>query len=391
MKYGSETLEATLELVRAADPLHYAEGEQPDTEAALRVMLATLPAPRSRRAPRRRRVLTLAGSATGATVATVVALNLASSGGEMGNVLNQAGVLVSPARAAQIVARVQRQLTHFAPNQIIEFKAVTRQTGPGRMSTSSQSQWESTSSPYRELVTMTSSGSKQNGFQNYSEGTTAQDIIQLYDPSRNTIYEPLAKPAWRLTPGADAGTWTLTVPRAVVYTELARKLPPALRGTERLTISDAQARALRSGVKEVVYGRPDASYPSRQNFSIFTEPGIGTYPNVTGYGRPEVPASWVGGLKTRGLKVRLHGRSAIEITSRVDHTTYWFSAATLHPLKSVARYGKTVVTSHFTVYKLLSGAAASPGVLSLRRAHPTARIVVGERAFYAAEIRLGAG
>jgi hypothetical protein len=45
----------------------------------------------------------------------------------------------------------------------------------------------------------------------------------------------------------------------VVYTELARRLPPALRGTEQLTISDAQARALRSGVKEVVYGRPYTS------------------------------------------------------------------------------------------------------------------------------------
>lgn len=390
MKYESEALEATLELVRAADPLYYAEGEQPDTDAALRVMLATVPVSRSRSAPRRRRVLKLAGVAAGAAMATGVALNIApSGGGELSGVLNQTGVLVSPARAAQIIARVQRQLTHFAPNEIIEFKVISHQTGPrGFVSAWSQSQWESTSSPYRELVTLTSSSSHQTGFQNYSEGTTAQDIIQLYDPSRDTIYEPLAKPAWRLTPGAHAGTWTLTVPRAVLYTELARRLPPALRGTERLTISDAQAGALRSGVKEVVYEHP---YPSStQKFSILTQPRIGTYPNVTGYGHPEVPASWVSGLKTRGLRVRLYGQSAIEITSKENPTTYWFSAATLYPLKSVTRNGKTVVKSRYTVYKVRSGTAASMSLLSLRHAHPTARIVVGERAFYAAETRLGA-
>jgi hypothetical protein len=54
------------------------------------------------------------------------------------------------------------------------------------------------------------------------------------------------------------------------------------------------------------------------------------------------------------------------------------------------RHRKTLVTSRFTVYKVLSGAAASTSLLSIRHAHPTARIVVGERAFYAAEIRLGA-
>jgi hypothetical protein len=387
MKHEAEALEATLERVRAADPLYYSQSEQPDTETALRVMLATVPVSRSRTVPRHRRVLTLGGVALGAAIAAVVALNvLPSGGGGVFGVLNQTGVLVSPARAAQIIARVQRQLTHFAPNEIIEFKDVIHQTQPGFVSTSSQSQWESTSSPYRLLVTMTSK-SNQSGSQAYSEGTTAQNIIQLYDPSRNTIYEPMAKPTWRLTPGPRTGTWTLTVPRAVVYTELARRLPSALRGTERLNISDAQARALRSGTKEVVYGRP---YPSRQNFSIFTQPRIGTYPNVTGGGRPEVPASWISGLNTRGLRVRLYGQSAIEITSKKYHTTYWFSAATLHPLKSEIRFGKTLVTSRFAVYKVLRGTAASTSLLSIRNAHPTARIVVGERAFYAAEKRLGA-
>jgi hypothetical protein len=388
MKYASEELQSTVDLVSAADPLRYAEGEQPDTEAALRVMLANVPVSRSRMAPRRRRGMTLAGIASGATVATVLAVNLAPGGGEVSNVLGRTGVLVSSARAAQIVARVQRQLTHFAANDIIEFKVVSHQTGPGQAFTWSQRQWESTSSPYRELVTFNSSNSSDSGFHNYSIGTTAQDIIQLYDPSRNTIYEPMAKPAWRLTPGAHAGTWTLTVPRAVLYTPLARGLPPALRGTVRLSISDAQARALRSGVKEVVYEHP---YPhSTKKFSIFTRPRIGTYANVTGYGRPQRPASWVRGLKTRGLRVRLYGRSAIEITSKQDETTYWFSAATLYPLKSVTRFGKTLVTSRFEVYRVLSGAAASTSLLSLRRAHPTARIVIGEPSFYAAETRLGA-
>jgi hypothetical protein len=327
--------------------------------------------------------------AVGAAAVTAVALNVAPSGsGGVSSVLSQTGVLVSPARAARIIDRVQRQLTHFAPNEIIELKYVVHQTQPGFVYTSSESQWESTSSPYRELVTSTSR-SNQSASQSYSEGTTSQDIIQLYDPSRNTIYEPMAKPAWRLTPGPRAGMWTLTVPRAVVYTQLVgRRLPAAERGTERLTVSDSQARALRSGAKQVVYNRPYAA--STQKFSIFTHPEIGTYPNITGYRRPEVPASWVSGLKTRGLRVRLYGQSAIEVTAKATSTTYWFSAATLYPLKSVTRTGKTMVTSRFTVYKVLSGTAASPSLLSIRHAHPTARIVVGERAFYAAETRLGA-
>jgi hypothetical protein len=388
MKHETEALEATLELVRAADPLYYSDGEQPDTEAALRVMLANVPVSRSQRAPRRRRVLTLAGVAVGATAATVAALNVVPSGsGGVSSVLNQTGVLVSPARAAQIIARVQRQLTHFGPDEIIEMKYVIHQTQPGFVWAASWGQWESTNSPYRELVT-SSSSSNQSAPRSYSEGTTAQDIIQLYDPSRNTIYEPMAKPTWRLTAGPRAGTWTLTVPLAVVYTELARRLPTGLRGTERLTISDAQARALRSGAKEVVYGKPDDAYPFK-NFTVFTQPRIGVYPNVTGYGRPEAPASWVSGLKTRGLKVRLYGQSAIEITDAY-HTTYWFSAATLYPLKSVQRSGKTLVTTRYTVYKVLSGTAASTSLLSVRDAHPAARIVVGERAFYAAEKRLDA-
>ena len=390
MKHESEALEATLELVRAADPLYYSQDEQPDTEAALRVMLANVPVSRARRDPHRRRILTLAGVAVGATAATVVALNVVPGGsGGVSNVLNQTGVLVSPARAAQIIARVQRQLTHFGPDEIIEFKVVSHQTSPAPAYTWSQSQWESTNSPYRELVTMTSSNSTQSAFQNFSEGTTAQDVIQLYDPSRNTIYEPVAKPTWRLTAGPRAGTWTLTVPRAVLYTELPKRLPPALRGDERLTISDAQARELRSGSKDVVYEQPDDSYPSRQDFSILTGPTVGTESNITGYGRPEVPAAWVTGLKTRGLKVRLYGQSAIEISGQ-NQTTYWFSARTLYPIKSVTRYGKTLVTSRFEVYKVLSETAASTSLLSVRDAHPAARIVVGERAFYAAEKRLGA-
>jgi hypothetical protein len=174
----------------------------------------------------------------------------------------------------------------------------------------------------------------------------------------------------------------------VVYTGLTRRLPAGLRGTERLTISDEQARALRSGAKELVYEQPDDSYPSSQKFSIFTGPTVGTESNITGNGRPEVPASWVSGLKTRGLKVRLHGQSAIEISGD-NQTTYWFSASTLYPIKSVTRYGKTVLMNRFTVYKVLSGSAAATRLLSLRRAHPTARIVVGERTFYAAEKRLG--
>jgi hypothetical protein len=389
----SDPFEATLDLIRAVDPVSGLEADAPDTETALRVLLANVPAATPSRPRRSRRFAGLGAVALGTVAATLVVINVESGGtGEISRTLGGSGVLVSQARAAEIIAKVSRALTRYGPDQIVVTKQLQRTTvGNRTILLANTNDWQSSSAPYRErFAESTTPGTS------YDQSTTANGIPQVYDPANNTIYQRTAEPLYKLSRGSSTGTWRVTVPRANVY-GIDTPVPAADRGTEQITVSDAVASALRSGVDGVIYGRVIGRLKAR---TIGIAPHIGAANDSTsGDGAPVVVADWVSGLKTRGTRVRLDGKSAIEIYSPSESATFWFSAGTLHPLKMVSRgrydtsSGKPtskheVTTIRFTDYQVLRSTTATERLLLLQDAYPKAKLVVGHRQYVLAGRRL---
>jgi hypothetical protein len=389
----SDPFEATLELIRTVDPVSGQEADAPDTEAALRVLLANVPAATPRQPRRSRRFVGLGAVAMGAVAATLVVINVDSGGtGEISRTLGGSGVLVSQARAAEIIAKVSRALTHYAPGQIVVTKQVQKTTvGKRTILSATTSDWQSSSVPYRErFANSVTPGTS------YDQSTTANGIAQVYDPANNTIYQRTAGPLYKLSRGSSTGTWRVTVPRAYVY-GIDTPVPAADRGTEQITVSDAVARALRSGVDGVIYGKIIGLTQKR---TIGIAPHIGAANDSIGGGDPVVAADWVSDLKTRGTQVRLDGKSAIEIYWPSESATLWFSAKTLHPLKMVNRgvyytpSGKRtsqreVTTIRFTDYQVVRSTTATERLQLLQDAYPKAKLVVGHRQYVLAARRLG--
>jgi hypothetical protein len=389
----SDELDATLMLVRAADPLTHGDESPLDTEAELRVLLANLPAAEPAKRPRRSRRLVLGTVGLATAAATVVAINLAPGGAGLPGSVGPNSGFVSQAQAAQIISNVKRALGHYPAGEIVVTRdsGVTTQ-GARTIISWSDSQWLSTSFPYRDRVASTTRPGRS-----YEIGTTGQGVWQVYDPSRNVIYQRTPNPGYTLTRGPRPGSWTITLPKAYVYTPHT-PLPASDRGETKIVISDKIARALRSGVKEIFY----TANPTRTRaHEYWLDPKVHSGMDATGGTRPPLPAAdWVNGLTTRGTRVTLDGNSAIKI-SRGKNDTMWFSAKTLSPLKEVIR-GR-VYTSHgqptnqwqsttirYSEYRVLKGPAASTNLLSEQSAHPTAKLVIGVAPLYYAAQRLGA-
>jgi hypothetical protein len=389
----SDELDATLMLVRTADPLPRGDTSRLDTEAELRVLLANLPPAEPARSPRTRRRLLLGAVGLTAAAATVAAINLVPSGQRLPGSLTPSSGFVSQAQAAQIITNVKRAFAHYPAGEIL----ITRQSGVttqgGRTIGSwSISQWLSTSAPYRDRVAFAYRPGRS-----YEIGTTQQNLWQVYDPSRNVIYQRTPNPGYTLTRGPRSRWWTVTLPKASVLTP-ETPVPASDRGDTTITISDKTERALRSGVKQISYTVDATGTRAR---SYWLDPKVRPGMDATGGTRPPLPAAdWVKGLTTRGTRVTLDGGNAIKI-SRGKNDTMWFAAKTLKPLKEVMRdrvytkHGRPTnrwqsTTIRYGEYRVLKGAAASTGLLSVQRAHPTATLVIGVTPLYDAARRLGA-
>jgi hypothetical protein len=367
MKHESESIDAIIDLVRVANPVADPMADTPDTEAELRVLLANLPtsAPRARQG-RRRRAIRIGVVAVSAAAATAVALNLTGTGGPQGH-----GGFVSQAQAAEIIRQVKQTLTTYRPGEIVETLAEQHETGPGLSLWSTYNTWQSTTAPYNERVQASGGGRPS-----YETTVTAQGIQQTYDTATNTIYEPQAKLDYNLKPGPRAGTQTLTVPRAEVLVK-GVGLPADEQGTSQLTISDSQARELRSGEAEVAYSE---NIIRDQQGIIGIDPVVYSDVNTA----PGTLKSWAKRLESRGTQVTLDGKRAIEITVPGDGT-YWFSRASLLPIKSVSRItvahngspakGYYVYTTYYKAYRILKASSAQR-LMSIQAAHPSAKIVV---------------
>ena len=97
-------------------------------------------------------------------------------------------------------------------------------------------------------------------------------------------------------------------------------------------------------------------------------------------------------LNTPNVRIDTHavlnGRRAIELTFDRGRFSYWISRNTYQPLQVVDRFFPGV--TRYPVARVLSGAAASPGLLSLEAQHRSAGVDHSPIAYNAANQRVRA-
>ena len=205
----------TLAVVRHADPLQDPRVEADaglDTESALRLVLARTDErpPATHRAPRRRRrrAVQLGLVATSAAAASLVAVNVGSSGhGEISQALRSSGISIAPAHAAPLLVRVRRALTG-ASGSILEVQTSVTKTGPGGTARSQTAHsWTQTSAPHDTVIVSGSAGQPTivSGEQNRE--------LELYDPASNTIDVMTDTPSVEAATGTPARAQALALLR----------------------------------------------------------------------------------------------------------------------------------------------------------------------------------
>jgi hypothetical protein len=204
---------------------------------------------------------------------------------------------------------------------------------------------------------------------------------ELYDPTSNTVYVS-SEYGSDITAGAKPGTFIYTQPElqgappgSGAADENAHRPPP-------LTITAAQARALRNGTSQVqILGTPE--HPSRYRMKI--TPAFRVTSTTA-----EIEAQ----LKAGRLKVAgpttINGRKAIELISIHGPYGYVYDVepGTYYPIKQVFRSRAITITTVFTEYRVLPATPANQQLLSLAARHPGARIDDSAADYRAARARL---
>ncbi len=204
---------------------------------------------------------------------------------------------------------------------------------------------------------------------------------ELYDPTTNTVYIS-SQYGPDITRGAKPGTFIYTQPKlpgappgSAAAQENAHRPPP-------LTITAAQARALRNGTSQVqILGRPD--HPSTYRMKI--TPALRVTPTTA-----EIQAQ----LKAGRLKVAgpttIDGRKAIKLISIHGPYGYEYDVApgTYYPIKQVFRSRAITITTVYSEYRVLPATSANQQLLSLAARHPGARIDHSPADYQAAQARL---
>jgi len=207
---------------------------------------------------------------------------------------------------------------------------------------------------------------------------------ELYDPTTNTVYIS-SQYGSDITPGAQPGTFVYTQPKlrdappgSGAAQENAHRPPP-------LTITAAQARALRDGTSQVqIVGSPE--HPSTYRMKI--TPAFRVTPTTA-----EIQAQ----LKAGKLKVAgpttIDGRKAIKLTSVHGPYGYEYDVApgTYYPIKQVFRSRGITVTTVYSEYRVLPATPANQQLLILAARHPGARIDHNPADYQAAQARLITG
>lgn len=202
---------------------------------------------------------------------------------------------------------------------------------------------------------------------------------ELYDPANNTVYVASNYGA-DITAGSRPGTFVYTLPKTPhappqsAAALLNAHMPP------RLTITAAQAKALRDGTAEVTVA-PDNRQPTANHLRIV--PAFRVADDNAAI-RSQLTA---GKLKVVG-PTTVDGRRAIELKAIHGFDEYDVAPGTYDPIRSVLGSAAMLVTTTYTEYRVLPATPANARLLDLAFRHPGARIDRSHADFLAAQGRL---
>ena len=207
---------------------------------------------------------------------------------------------------------------------------------------------------------------------------------ELYDPTTNTVYIS-SQYGPDITLGAKPGTFIYTQPKlqgapsgSAAAEQNAHRPPP-------LTITAAQARALRNGTSQVqILGRPDRPSTYRMKIAPAFRVTLTT---------AEIQAQLTAGrLKVAG-PTTVDGRKAIKLISIHGAYRYEYDVApgTYYPIKQVFRSRAITITTVYSKYLVLPATPANQQLLNLAARHPGARIDHNPADYQAAQARLITG
>jgi hypothetical protein len=207
---------------------------------------------------------------------------------------------------------------------------------------------------------------------------------ELYDPKRNTVYISSQFGA-DITPGRRSGTFIYTLPKirnapagSAAADQNAHMPPP-------LTITAAQARALRDGTAAVDV-LPNNRRATSNHLKITPAFRV---TDETAEIRSELKA---GKLRVTG-PITVDGRRAIKLVGGHGSATeeYDIAPGTYVPIREIHRWTGTIVTLTYSEYRVLPATAANARLLSLAFRHPTARVDRNHADYLAAQSRLITG
>ncbi|MFZ1995007.1 MAG: hypothetical protein WAU75_12915, partial [Solirubrobacteraceae bacterium] len=232
--------------------------------------------------------------------------------------------------------------------------------------------WQETSYPYDAR----SIGHDSFSFTHPSsqEYAIVENVVQLYDPQRNTIYANQPLP-FTIHPAARTGRYLLT--------------PTHDPEAPTITITAPQLRALRDRQDTIIYD-------TRHHVSVVSYRSIQHQQPFLANIRKTALALLHSGHAQVLYNTQFAGRAAIAISGpgpipAIPRETYYVTPRTYRPLGLVQRGAGTsgqTWTTRFTTYRLLPGTVANRALVTLPGAHPHAVIDTSPADYNAASSRL---
>lgn len=371
-----------------------ARAASPETLADLAAAIIATPAPpKARRRARfgassrhvRRPVLTLA-----VVAGVLAALVLGATG-----VLSGQGPAAPQLADAAVLRGAAAALAHPPGSIVIDFDSNVQKTNPSFLKFApgykppkgiQTVRWSN-----HEIIETPVGNGPQNvvnlGGPSVTNGVQVGEVNgnnELYDPATNTVYIS-SQYGSDITAGAKPGTFIYTQPNV-------QGAPPGSAAAEQnahrpppLTITAAQARALRNGTSQVqILGSPE--HPSTYRMKV--TPAFRVTSTTA-----EIQAQ----LKAGKLKVAgpttIDGRKAIELISIHGPYGYVYDVApgTYYPIKQVVRSRAITITTVYSEYRVLPATPANQQLLNLAVRHPGAQIDNNPADYQAAQARLITG
>jgi hypothetical protein len=319
------------------------------------------------RVPRARRWPALAGRRGLIGVATAVAMIIAVALGLIS--LSSPSPHHAGAAETRAVLRGVDAGLAVPAGRVLEFADATVATFAHGSTRSMGELWEDTSYPYdeRNVARVTSPAKLATGTQ---EWAIVDNVMQLYDPRRNTIYTDQPTP-YTVRPSTQPGRYRLT-PTQVTH-------PPTI------TITASQLRALRDGQDTIIS-------TSARHVSVVPYRSILHESFLVSLRRTALALLRSGHAKVAS-GVQFRGHAAIAISGPgpiafIREETYYVAPGSYRPLGFVQRMVGETATTQITTYRLLPGTTANRALVTLPGAHPGARIDTSPVDYAAASDRI---